>query len=225
MCGILGYSATSWNERHRANCVELLKQSKIRGLHACGFSYVSDNSLCVYKNSSPQGWTEVIKAIPHELKKPSLIAHCRYSTSSLEDNQPVLAQGLAVSHNGVISQASPTLWSSLFGLDTESKCDSELILRAHLDNGEHPLIRFPNASIAVCKIDNLGQIEAYRNHLRPLALVVGEDYVAFASTKDILRRALGVSDVRQASINTVYKVKDGKLDDTLSYYDGRDDLQ
>ena len=113
----------------------------------------------------------------------------------------------------------------MYALQTESKCDSDRLLRAHLDNAEHPLIRFPNASIAVCKLNDLGQIEAYRTPLRPLALVHGDDYVAIASTEDILRRSLGKVAVSKASINTVYKIENGKLDDSLSYYDGRTDLQ
>ena len=133
MCGIIGFKS----DKEFLDVKEVqgfLLQSKIRGQHATGIAWVEDKKL-KYK-IVPDPATDL--EIPN-IKTKVLIGHCRYSTSSLEYNQPIVYDNMAVVHNGVISQADPKTWEKKYGLKCKGANDSELILRQMLRD-EHPYV-------------------------------------------------------------------------------------
>jgi predicted glutamine amidotransferase len=135
----------------------------------------------------------------------SLIAHIRYSTSSLEYNQPITDPlliddqfaydilgnpgDLALVHNGVISQKDPNTWDKEYGLgSTVGENDSELIYLSLLNN-KHPLDIFPDSSMAVAYLNHKGILKVFRNGSRPLWITRLYNGFIATSTEDIIKRS------------------------------------
>ena len=138
-------------------------------------------------------------------KALTLIAHCRYSTSDLNDNQPIHTKHDALVHNGVISQESPDKWKSLYGITTKSHNDSELLFRSRL-SGHDPFKTWPDASIAAVELSVGGGMRFYRNGKRPLFYAQAKGLLAVFSTQDIGERA-GLSPFDTIP-GCIYHVKD-----------------
>lgn len=182
MCAIIGIQSRSFD---LSLLERLLIESSVRGLHATGVAFQTDDGT-IQVLKEPIGAEDFLRKYPASTflrgdGSLNLIAHCRYSTSDLEWNQPFLrADGsLALVHNGVVSQAEPEQW----GVKTESRNDSELLL--HFDQ---PLKQFPEASIAACTLSADGILSAFRNGKRPAYYAEVEGGVVVASTSDILHR-------------------------------------
>ena len=129
--------------------------------------------------------------IPKDIYAKFLIAHCRYSTSDIEWNQPIVSKDIAVVHNGVITQADSTTWEDTYNYKFETKCDSEILLRAW-ENQTHGL--FLEGSMATILLDarRTASMHFFRNEQRPLYYAQTHKDTFVASTKDILVRA-GIS--------------------------------
>ena len=112
-----------------------------------------------------------------------LIGHCRYSTSTLEFNQPIYNNDKSIVHNGVITQELPENWKELYGYDCMTQNDSELVLHS-----ADPLVEFSHMSMAVCELTQK-QLRVYRNGKRPLYLTSTERGRIITSTSDIATRA------------------------------------
>ena len=90
MCSVVGAVIRNFKEHH----VDLLKrvffESRIRGMHATGLSYVKNSKIHTDKLPVPatefafRFWDYV-----NEDGNLYLVGHCRYSTSDLEYNQPI----------------------------------------------------------------------------------------------------------------------------------------
>jgi len=184
MCGVIGISMKDANLNVIRN---LFKQSMIRGKHATGITYVYDGELKTHKESIP---ADVFldkfdfEQIVDKDGSVSCIGHIRYSTSTLEYNQPFFNKEISVVHNGVISQEDPSTWS----YKTETPNDSELILRAR-EHKETPLTKFRPSSMAVVELLKDKTIVAYRNEARPLWYTELNNGIVFTSTKDIAYRS------------------------------------
>jgi glutamine phosphoribosylpyrophosphate amidotransferase len=177
----------------------------IRGKHATGVTYFREGKL--YTIKEPVSADVFIKQ--NNIKdwiddngNLCFIGHTRYSTSDLHYNQPMESDHLSIAHNGVISQEPPETWKAIFGYDTKTRNDSELVLRC-IENGENPLYKFPDSSMAVAKIDDIGTVTVFRNGERPLYVAYLQEYgYAAASTKDILiRSGVGASCVKRLNMN------------------------
>jgi glutamine phosphoribosylpyrophosphate amidotransferase len=160
-------------------------ESKIRGMHATGISYVKNDRVVTEKhpvpaNEFPFNFAEYV----NEDGNLYLIGHCRYSTSDLEYNQPIGNDLHSIVHNGVISQELPERWKELYNYDCETKNDSELVLHSH-----SPLEEFPDMSMGVCELTNDKKLLAYRNGKRPLYLTSISNGCIITSTADIPKRA------------------------------------
>lgn len=191
MCGIIGFTSDRVTEK-QMNCLRtIMLESRIRGMHASGVTYYIDNqrkSMII---------PEPIDVLVRKLKwvsiigrKVSLIAHARYSTSDIQYNQPIIDKGtgVAIVHNGIVSQSPPEQWEQQFGYKTQTKNDSELLLRCIID-GKDPLRVFPESSIAALVLNKDHSIRVIRNGLRPLWTGKVEGAIVYASTFDILSRA------------------------------------
>ncbi len=210
MCGIIGVELDHIMAAQMTKIKELIHQSSIRGIHATGFSYLKNGRVeTISQHGTPAQLFEHqnIEACIQNAKL-CLIAHTRYSTSDLKYNQPIGSGQMAICHNGVISQADPTLWPQQFGLQPRTANDSELILKC-LEKGEcHPLVKF-KGSMAVCILTPEGVL-AFRNHERPLWFNQEENGVVFASTRDILFRS-GFEHPQRCEMFCEYLVDDGML--------------
>lgn len=195
MCGLVGIV----NKENGKFPVDLLRslmiEAQIRGQHATGIAYSDGMGLLkVHIEPNPAGQFEV----PDGLYDATMaIVHTRYSTSDLQYNQPNFDCGIALIHNGVVTQSEPDTWKDEFGVNCGTKNDSEILLRKMI-GGVHPLT-LENTSQACIAIDaSLRKFSFWRNEQRPLYYVNNDDFLVVASTKDILKRAgLGVYEIHQ----------------------------
>ena len=110
----------------------------------------------------------------------------RYSTSSLEYNQPIYNKEISIVHNGVITQKDPNEWDDNYKFTTKN--DSEFILKSWIDN-KHPINDYPNSSIASIILQKDGMIHFFRNEKRPLYFYQDKELFIISSTKNILLRS------------------------------------
>ena len=192
MCAVIGISIHDVTESDIELIKRIFLESRIRGKHATGVSYIKGDAIVTF--SLPVPADEFIEQFDfHEAINNggiNLIGHCRYSTSDLEYNQPIADGNKAIVHNGVISQELPENWEALYGIKCETKNDTELLLRTE----GNPFAAWPNASIsAIVLYPN--ELKVYRNGKRPLYETIVENGFILTSTKDIARRAgvLGIA--------------------------------
>ena len=181
MCGVVGIVST--NILKVSMIDELMRQSKIRGQHATGISYVDRDMLkskIIPKDATAMDYKNVNTKI--------VIGHARYSTSSILYNQPIHDEDISIVHNGVITQEDSSKWDNT-SYKFYTKNDSEFILKSYLQDN-HPLVAYPEASIASIIYDNDNKtLHFFRNEKRPLYYVKLQDTILIASTKDILKRS------------------------------------
>lgn len=193
MCGILGISIPKVTAQDIILFGNILRELRIRGLHATGISWVEGGTVQTIKE--PVGADRFLEkyslADCVELDMSlNLIAHTRYSTSDLRYNQPIADSHLSVVHNGVISQELPENWSKLYGAIgvCETSNDTELLFRTVQTLG-NPLVEWAESSIAALELYWDGTLRAYRNGRRPLYMLPYANGYIFTSTADVLKRA------------------------------------
>lgn len=222
MCGVIGVYLTDVVEEDIDLVDRIFRQTMIRGKHATGVTYVTQNGLETIKEPVPV--TEFLKN--HSIKDfvfdnaLKLIGHIRYSTSDLRYNQPFQGSGISIAHNGVISQ-DPEVWE----YETETMNDSELILRC-IEKGDHPLDVYKDRSMSVVALEG-DRLHAFRNHERPLWRAERWNGYIFASTRDIFTRAgvtFGVSKC-EPMIHYKYGVNSSLIADQTYYDPHLEDLQ
>lgn len=189
MCAVIGAYLPEVSREGLAVVKRLFAESEIRGLHATGATYYQGGQLHTIRDTIKG--SDFFERYDIEMMidegQLRLIGHCRYSTSDLEFNQPMLNESMALVHNGVISQESPKRWKELFGYDFQTRNDSEILLQSLTH--EHSFERWTEASISCCYMNKDGELFAYRNGKRPLHFAEGRLGLFVASTKDIISRA------------------------------------
>lgn len=211
MCGVVGCLLQNPDEADLTLVKNVLLESSIRGLHATGLSYIKNNKIItVIEPSSAEVFLEkhpkILQDAVNEDGNLYMIAHCRYSTSDLQYNQPIYNNNFSVVHNGVITQELPEKWKELYGYDCKTKNDSELILHT-LSAGKSPLEEFPDSSIAAVELHLDKKIRFYRNGKRPIYFTQTEKGYIITSTADIVVRA-GLSGSFQLEMNQYMTVQD-----------------
>ena len=189
MCSVIGAIIKEPRAEDFLMLHRVFLESKIRGMHATGISYVKHGKIITEKRPVPAD--EFPFNFPSYVNEDGslyLIGHCRYSTSDLEFNQPIANENLSVVHNGVITQELPEKWKELYGYDCETKNDTELILHT-AEDCISPLIRWKDSSLAVCELHVDRVIRAYRNGKRPLYLTSISNGCIITSTADVPKRA------------------------------------
>ena len=185
MCAVIGVLMRNPSNLDFEMLHKIFLESSIRGLHATGLSYVKDNIINTISFPVPASKFDFnFSDYVNEDGNLYLVGHCRYSTSDLEYNQPIGNDGVAIVHNGVITQELPENWDKIYPYTFETKNDSELVL--HSDD---PLREFPEASMAVCELYADGRLRFYRNGKRPLYLTNMANGCIITSTADIANRA------------------------------------
>lgn len=180
MCGVIGINSTEYIDKSIIE--KLLIQTKIRGLHATGLSFIYNGTIFTEIVPSPSTNFRVL-----DFKVKNLIAHCRYSTSDLEYNQPIFQENYSIVHNGVIDQSDPSGWAKKYNMKFRTKNDSEIILNYWVE-GKHPLnLDGSMATVILSLKENC--LNFFRNEQRPLYYSPNDNFTIVASTKDILKRA------------------------------------
>ena len=193
MCAVIGMILQSPNEADFAMVRRVFLESMIRGKHATGMSFLPHWSKEVQTIKEPISADKFIaehldnytlEDMLNEDGNLYLIGHCRYSTSTLEFNQPIYNNDKSIVHNGVITQELPENWKELYGYDCMTHNDSELVLHS-----PDPLNEFAHMSMAVCELNANKQLRVYRNGKRPLYLTSKDKACIITSTSDIAARA------------------------------------
>jgi glutamine phosphoribosylpyrophosphate amidotransferase len=226
MCSVIGAIIKEPRAEDFLMLHRVFLESKIRGMHATGISYVKHGKIITEKRPVPAD--EFPFNFPSYVNEDGslyMIGHCRYSTSDLEFNQPIANENLSVVHNGVITQELPEKWKELYGYDCETKNDTELILHT-AEDCISPLIRWKDSSLAVIELHVDKVIRFYRNGKRPLYLTSISNGCIITSTADVPKRA----EVPGFPINTLmnhYITFDDQLAMTIEKEDIADavDLQ
>jgi len=226
MCSVIGAIIKEPRAEDFLMLHRVFLESKIRGMHATGISYVKHGKIITEKRPVPAD--EFPFNFPSYVNEDGslyLIGHCRYSTSDLEFNQPIANENLSVVHNGVITQELPEKWKELYGYDCETKNDTELILHT-AEDCISPLLRWKDSSLAVVELHVDKVIRFYRNGKRPLYLTSISNGCIITSTADVPKRA----EVPGFPINTLmnhYITFDDQLAMTIEKEDIADavDLQ
>ena len=189
MCAVVGAILIEPRAEDFLMLHRVFLESKIRGMHATGISYVKNNEIITDKRPVPAN--DFPFNFPNYLNEDGnlyLVGHCRYSTSDLEYNQPIANGNISVVHNGVITQELPEHWKELYGYDCETKNDTELILKT-LEVNESPLLNWKDSSLAVCELYADKKLRVYRNGQRPLYLTSIPSGCIITSTADVPKRA------------------------------------
>jgi glutamine phosphoribosylpyrophosphate amidotransferase len=192
MCSVIGYKGI-FNEQI---VKKLLYNSRIRGIHAFGYSFYSEQKLITKKFIEYKKFEQSLLE-----DKPSLfIAHFRYSTSGdykiIENNQPLLDNDIAIAFNGVISQKTKEEIEQEYNVKLKSDNDGYLLIN-RLEDKEFLLKK--NISYALVGLKEK-KLFCIRNKNRPLHLFEDKNLIIIASTKDILKRS-GINNSIQLLVN------------------------
>lgn len=206
MCAVLGL----YNDNGIDNILlkNLLNQSMIRGKHATGIAWNNKGKLeyDIFTSSADQ------YDIPN-IETNMLIAHCRYSTSDLQYNQPITDKNLAIVHNGVITQSDAATWSNTYDMQFSTKNDSEIVLR-HWQKKIHPINIEGSMAVVVLDMVNENKLHFFRNEQRPLYWAKHKNHYVITSTKDIMKRS-NINNVNKAESCKDYSIQNGLLSDAL----------
>lgn len=230
MCAVIGavLQNPSGEELHQLQ--KVIHESRIRGMHATGISYVKGGVVHTIKESLPadefidKHMLDMSQLIDED-GKLFMIAHCRYSTSDLKYNQPIANACVSVAHNGVITQELPENWKELYGHDCETKNDTELLLHT-INERKSPLEVWKDSSLAVIELYGNKKMRFYRNGKRPLYLTPMPSGSIITSTENVCLRA-GISGMPQQVLMNHYCT----FDEDLVFFiervmiDGEKDLQ
>lgn len=214
MCAVIGAIIQKPTLDDFENLKKVFLESRIRGLHATGISFLPRWTDKIVTIKEPIPADEFIQKHLHrdnfkdfinEDGNLYLIGHCRYSTSDLEYNQPIANDKTSVVHNGVITQELPENWEKLYGYKCETKNDTELLLHT-IEDGFSPLSAWKNASISACVLSTDKTLQFFRNGKRPLYLTTLKNGAIITSTEDIAVRAglkEPTSEVPMDTYNTI----------------------
>jgi len=200
MCSVLGVSG-DWDVE---KVIKLLQWSRIRGLHAFGFSWVDGGKVNTKRFLN---FNEFKKSLV-EIKPKKFIAHFRYSTSGdwklLENNQPIHKEGTSLVFNGVIDMGTKSEMESKWECSLETENDGELALIKWKNNELTNMLKSKFRSFAGIFLTPQNEMIAIRNKRRPLWLAKEGGCVYLASTNDILKRS-GLANQKELKEYEEYK--------------------
>lgn len=146
MCGI--YGSVAYGRVNARKLKILAKHGQRRGLDASGLLAGSSDGYQVLR--SHQASSKLLRSL--ELSKATfVVGHSRLVTNGMADNQPVLRDGIAVIHNGIVVNAED-LWLNS-KLVRHLEIDSEIIaaiVAESLVKG-HELVEAANFVLSECR--------------------------------------------------------------------------
>lgn len=191
--------------------IEIIKKiffnSRIRGLHSFGFSYVTDGIIHTNKFTDYDKFVRLFIQ-----KKPSkFIAHFRYSTSGdwkqAENNQPIHIRNICLAFNGVIDMSTKLEMEKKYAIDMQTENDGEIAIHKYIESKEHFLlfINEKKRTFAGLFLNRRNEIHAIKNNLRPLSIAKHINTTYIASTSDILLRS-GLKNIDRMKANQFYEI-------------------
>jgi len=219
MCGLLGFIGVSKKpEVSQQLITDIFVKTQIRGTDASGYYCTSDFSESeVYFYKEPLPSSVFVKNKNYidlwNFKTNLGLFHCRAATqgvgppASNKNNHPFVSHDFqkAVIHNGFINKNEFKELKKIY--ETETDCDSEIILRMMEQDGTFEeivsdLISWTEKSafaVAYSQSDkNFRHLCLFRNHLRPLWIIdLTEDLgqYFFCSTADIFLHSVEDSNL------------------------------
>lgn len=190
MCAIIGFHCKNPTEENFLLIKKLWLNSKIRGLHAFGYSFINNSELVTRKFNKLDS---LIESLYSDWPITNMIGHCRYSTSgdwhNELNNQPIYKQETAMVFNGVISMKTKKEYEIEYQSKYQTENDGEIVLDKYI-SGENleeflSLSKFSFAGLLLQK----NKLVAIRNQRRPLWISEFNGMSLFASTKDIFKRS------------------------------------
>jgi len=185
MCGVVGFSCQKPDKEKIELLQKIIFQSKIRGLHSFGYSYL-DNGIKTKKR--------------HEIKNVNLplankiIYHNRYSTSGdykdHNNNQPIINSEMSLVFNGVLDMGTKEEIEKKYSIVMNTDNDGEIILQKCSINKKKIIefIKESKGSFAGLILTASNELLAIRNINRPLWKLEHNNAIYLASTKDIFKR-------------------------------------
>ena len=198
MCGIFGAISTGAKQRKVVKTLAL--HARQRGRDSSGLLYFSQGRYQVSRADY-----DIKKLLAKtDLRESSLVVgHSRLITNGLSENQPVVRDGIALFHNGIIVNPEQ-VWAQL-KTPRKMEIDSEAIVGVALDHLQAgaSLEKLPSAVLHMCRgiancallIPRLGKLLLFSNSG---SLFVGEEDAGriFSSEKYPLEK-LGLEKIRQ----------------------------
>ena len=217
MCAILGYLTEKPDSKVLAAFKCLLHQSRIRGMHAYGFTWVDEDSNSQTRKFLTYGdaleFLDDLKPIPH-----GIIGHCRYSTSgdfkTLENNQPLDHRNTSLLFNGTIDMRTLEEMKAAypeyeFPTDNDGWIAWNIAEKDGHDSTENmsKWLRDLRGSFAGIWWQCWG-IRYARNENRPMVKCKAFGATFLASTEDIVKRAFGsqVESIEQVEPYVVHEL-------------------
>jgi glutamine phosphoribosylpyrophosphate amidotransferase len=228
MCAVIGVIVQNPSKEDFEMIRRVFQESKIRGMHATGISFLPKWSAGIETVQDPIPADAFVEKYMHNDNLKDMVSddgnlymigHCRYSTSDLEYNQPLYYNEKSIVHNGVITQELPEKWKELYNYDCITKNDSELVL--HSDDA---LKEFSHMSMGVVELYLNRSIRFYRNGKRPLYFTSLRNGYVVTSTSDIARRA-GLEMPAEVPMNTYMTIDSNLITDIKKVYVDNLDLQ
>jgi glutamine phosphoribosylpyrophosphate amidotransferase len=209
------------HERHLLKLCDLFRASKIRGLHAFGYSFSRSalpgadhlNGAEVVTRKARSLEDLLVQLLKHRDDPPSvLIGHNRYSTSGdyhdHANNQPIALGGAALVFNGIVTQATKAEYSALYGKAYTTENDGEIVLRKLLDGDDWAgFVKRGKFSFAGLTLAG-GQAVAMRNDRRPMWSGRYGGGVFVASTEDIMWRAGDLTEVKPVPAGRPFRLEE-----------------
>ncbi|MCZ8293233.1 MAG: glucosamine 6-phosphate synthetase [Hylemonella sp.] len=178
----------------------LVKHSQQRGRDSSGLVTYVDNTYHVYRADYPI--TRLLKEVRPQASH-LVLGHSRLITNGLADNQPVVRDGVAVLHNGIVVN-DEAIWAEI-GKTRAQQIDTEVIAAIaamHLEAGGE-LAQLPARILGLCRgvvacaliLPKLGKLCLFSNNG---SLYIGKkaQTTFFASEKYPLT-VIGCEDVQQ----------------------------
>jgi hypothetical protein len=204
LCGIFGSVTPKGLDNHSIQT--LITHAEQRGRDSSGLVVHTNDNYFAYKADFTI--EKLLKRKP--LKSvDSFMGHSRLVTNGTEDNQPVIRDGIAVVHNGIVVNCDE-LWQSL-SKKRELTVDTEIIpaiISTQLENGAEPeeaanhvlsVIKGQAACAAI--IPKLGKLVLFSNNG---SLYLGEKSggIVFSSERYPLEKiqAVNIRQIREAEV-------------------------
>ncbi len=198
MCGIFGVISSSPVIEDELNV--LVKHSQQRGRDSSGLVTFIAEAYHVYRADYPI--TRLLKEVRPQASH-LVLGHSRLITNGLADNQPVVRDGVAVLHNGIVVN-DEAIWAEI-GKTRAQQIDTEVIAAiaaVHLEAGGE-LAQLPARILGLCRgvvacaliLPKLGKLCLFSNNG---SLYIGKkaQTTFFASEKYPLT-VIGCEDVQQ----------------------------
>jgi asparagine synthetase B (glutamine-hydrolysing) len=200
MCGIFGIISGAGDVK-KSEARTLARFAQSRGKDSSGIMMLTENHYKVRKADC--SITRLLKQRSLKIKSTVVFGHSRLITNGLSDNQPVVRDGLAVFHNGIVVNAD-NIWPNL-GRERLFQVDSEVIAAVaagHLANNDSvdsisKLILETCRGVVACAlvIPRLGKLFLFSNNG---SLYIGKKNSAvYYSSEQFPLVHIGCSGIRQ----------------------------